>query len=236
MTSNFLELIFCRRLQAKHVDLVIESSASIIINQSSSHLKSGRHCTFTLLTLSQPQHSGKTHQTENRTRGVSIEINIFHYLSFIMLRLNLTVFLLLAAGTSAFAPPAARTSLAAANPCTTATTESSLVTLFAEESSKKKTGGLDGKMRSKLLSETIAPWRSLRLFLYGSLGSGAFIGGLINGSGAIAGSALPEFNLNTEVRNVQCVVSMDRYSTVHVKKDKRTFGVMLCIHFLSFFL
>lgn len=153
-----------------------------------------------------------------------------------MLRLNLTVFLLLAAGTSAFAPPAARTSLAAANPCTTATTESSLVTLFAEESSKKKTGGLDGKMRSKLLSETIAPWRSLRLFLYGSLGSGAFIGGLINGSGAIAGSALPEFNLNTEVRNVQCVVSMDRYSTVHVKKDKRTFGVMLCIHFLSFFL
>jgi hypothetical protein len=32
------------------------------------------------------------------------------------------------------------------------------------------------------------------------LGSGAFIGGLINGSGAIAASGSPEFNLQTEVR------------------------------------
>ena len=54
-------------------------------------------------------------------------------------------------------------------------------------------------MRSKLVTESIAPWRTLRLFLYGALGSGAFIGGLINTSGAIAGSNRPEFNLNTEV-------------------------------------
>lgn len=69
-------------------------------------------------------------------------------------------------------------------------------------SDKKKKGGLDGNMRNKLVTESIAPWRTLRLFLYGSLGSGAFIGGLINGSGAIAGSGKPEFNLQTELLNV----------------------------------
>jgi len=69
-------------------------------------------------------------------------------------------------------------------------------------SDKKKKGGLEEPMRNKLLTESIAPWRTLRLFLYGSAGSGAFIGGLINGSGAIAGSAKPEFNLQTELLNV----------------------------------
>ena len=54
-------------------------------------------------------------------------------------------------------------------------------------------------MRNKLVTESIAPWRTLRLFLYGSAGSGAFIGGLINGSGAIAASASPDFNIQTEV-------------------------------------
>lgn len=68
--------------------------------------------------------------------------------------------------------------------------------LFSEN---KKKGGLDGNMRTKLLSESIAPWRTLRLFFYGSLGSGAFVGGLITISGAIAGSNSPDFNLDTEV-------------------------------------
>jgi hypothetical protein len=130
-----------------------------------------------------------------------------------MLRLDLAVYLLLVAGTSAFAPYA-RTTLAertrVEKPCS-----ESLVTLFAEESKQK--GGLDGKMRSKLLSETIAPWRSLRLFLYGSLGSGAFIGGLINGSGAIAASASPDFNLNTEVRA----------RLIDMSKDERLFELFL---------
>ena len=72
----------------------------------------------------------------------------------------------------------------------------STIVFFAEP---KKNGGLDTAMRSKLVTESIAPWRTLRLFLYGALGSGAFIGGLINTSGAIAGSNRPEFNLNTEV-------------------------------------
>lgn len=64
---------------------------------------------------------------------------------------------------------------------------------------KKKVGGLDEGMRNKLVTESIAPWRTLRLFLYGALGSGAFVGGLINISGAVAGSNSPDFNLNTEV-------------------------------------
>ena len=65
---------------------------------------------------------------------------------------------------------------------------------------RKKGGGLDENMKNKLVTESIAPWRTIRLFLYGSLGSGAFIGGLINGSGAIAASNSPDFNLQTEVR------------------------------------
>lgn len=69
-------------------------------------------------------------------------------------------------------------------------------------SDKKKKGGLDESLRNKLVTESIAPWRTLRLFLYGSAGSGAFIGGLINGSGAIANSNSPDFSLNTELLNL----------------------------------
>jgi len=65
---------------------------------------------------------------------------------------------------------------------------------------KAKAGGLDETMRNKLVTESIAPWRTLRLFLYGSFGTGAFIGGLVNGSGAIAASNSPDFNIQTEVR------------------------------------
>ncbi len=70
-------------------------------------------------------------------------------------------------------------------------------------SNQKKKGGLDGNMRNKLVTESIAPWRTIRLFLYGAFGSGAFIGGLVNGSGAIAASSSPEFQLQTEVRNTE---------------------------------
>jgi len=72
----------------------------------------------------------------------------------------------------------------------------------ALNSDKKKKGGLEESMRNKLLTESIAPWRTLRLFVYGAAASGAFIGGLINGSGAIAAMGSPEFNLQTELLNV----------------------------------
>jgi len=75
----------------------------------------------------------------------------------------------------------------------------SFTALFSES---KKKAGLDESMRNKLVTESIAPWRTLRLFLYFSAGSGAFIGGLINGSGAIVNSASPEFSLQTELLNL----------------------------------
>lgn len=77
--------------------------------------------------------------------------------------------------------------------------ESSRVSSLTLWSEPQKKGGLDTGLRSKLVTESIAPWRTLRLFFYGALGSGAFIGGLINISGAVAGSNSPDFNLNTEV-------------------------------------
>jgi hypothetical protein len=63
--------------------------------------------------------------------------------------------------------------------------------------------GLEEGMRNKLVTESIAPWRTIRLFLYGALGSGAFVGGLINLSGAVAASNSPEFSLQTEVSCVE---------------------------------
>jgi hypothetical protein len=84
-------------------------------------------------------------------------------------------------------------------PCVKQTPAISKRSLAVANSEKKKKGAFDETLRNKLLTESIAPWRTLRLFLYGSLGSGAFVGGLINTSGAIAGSNSPDFNLNTEV-------------------------------------
>ena len=95
----------------------------------------------------------------------------------------------------AFTPSGLSHSIVNADVRTTKLHDSAMA-LFAEP---KKNGGLDTAMRSKLVTESIAPWRTLRLFFYGALGSGAFIGGLINISGAVAGSNRPEFNLNTEV-------------------------------------
>lgn len=78
----------------------------------------------------------------------------------------------------------------------------SLPTRSALCSDKKKKGGVDESLRNRLVTESIAPWRTLRLFLYGSAGTGAFIGGIINGSGAIAASNSPDFNLLTQLSNI----------------------------------
>ena len=66
---------------------------------------------------------------------------------------------------------------------------------------RRKAAGLDPEMRSKLLSESIAPWRTVRLFLYVAAGSGAFLGGLITLSGVAAAlsGARTDVDLNTEV-------------------------------------
>lgn len=105
-------------------------------------------------------------------------------------------------GAFAFVPASHDTSLSFRGSSFSLARESDLVipSSTALASDKKKKGGLDESLRNKLVTESIAPWRTLRLFLYGSAGSGAFIGGLINGSGAIANSNSPDFSLNTEVR------------------------------------
>jgi len=72
----------------------------------------------------------------------------------------------------------------------------------SDEKKKSNKGGFDEGMRTKLVAESIAPWRTLRLFFYSALGAGAFIGGLINGSGAIAASASPDFDLKIELINL----------------------------------
>lgn len=72
--------------------------------------------------------------------------------------------------------------------------------LANEETTASKRGRLDPEVRSRLLSESIAPWRTLRIFLYVSLGSGAFLGGLITASGVAAAlsGVRTDLDLNTE--------------------------------------
>lgn len=68
----------------------------------------------------------------------------------------------------------------------------------------KKAGGLDEGVRSKLVTESIAPWRTLRLFAYASLGSGALLGGIITLTGVAAAlsGARNDVDLNTEALNL----------------------------------
>jgi Low psii accumulation1 / Rep27 len=69
-----------------------------------------------------------------------------------------------------------------------------------DQKKNKRNGGLDESVRTKLVSESIAPWRTLRLFLYFSLGSGALVGGLITLTGLAAVlSGAKEGDVNTEV-------------------------------------
>lgn len=72
------------------------------------------------------------------------------------------------------------------------------------DTKKKLNGGIDTNTRSRLLSESIAPWRTIRIFLYVSLGSGAFLGGLITLSGVAAAlsGVRSDLDLNTEYLNL----------------------------------
>jgi hypothetical protein len=72
-----------------------------------------------------------------------------------------------------------------------------------DNTKQKKKSGFDEGLRTKLLSESIAPWRTVRLFMYGSLGSGALVGGLItlSGTAAALSGTRPDLELNTQVRD-----------------------------------
>ena len=69
-------------------------------------------------------------------------------------------------------------------------------------SSNKKP--FDEKLRSKLVSEAIAPWRTVRLFMYGTLGSSALVGGLITAAGTAAAlqGLRPDLDLNEQYKNL----------------------------------
>ena len=72
-----------------------------------------------------------------------------------------------------------------------------------DDKKKKNKGSFDEGLRTKLVSESIAPWRNLRLFFYGALGSGAAVGGFITLAGVAAAlsGARTDLDLNTEVRD-----------------------------------
>jgi len=72
------------------------------------------------------------------------------------------------------------------------------------KSKTSKRSSIDTNTRSRLLSESIAPWRTLRLFLYFALGSGAGLGGLITLAGVAASlsGARSDLDLNTEYINL----------------------------------
>jgi Low psii accumulation1 / Rep27 len=127
----------------------------------------------------------------------------------VMMLLSIGVLLALALGSRAFAPTI---TFAPSRVITTTTPIRTETALFGREDDtvdqvvegKKKTGLEDG-VRTKLVAESIAPWRTVRLFLYFSLGSGAAVGGLITLSGVAAGlsGARTDLDMNTEVRNKQ---------------------------------
>ena len=107
-------------------------------------------------------------------------------------------FLLLQSTSQAFTPRALSLSSTTTAPQRVVSTA-----LWSEQEKPKKKGGLEGNLRNKLLAESIAPWRTVRLFLYGALGSGAFVGGFITLTGALAAisGARNDVDLNAEVRS-----------------------------------
>ena len=118
-----------------------------------------------------------------------------------MERLQLALFIVLFVGTSAFVPNSdcRFTKNSVSSTANHELTKPSLVVMRSDKGKGDDDGEGEMRNRRSLVTESIAPFRGLRLFLYGALGSGAFVGGLINTSGAIAASNSPEFELSTEV-------------------------------------
>lgn len=77
-------------------------------------------------------------------------------------------------------------------------------TQLYETNKQKKSGGIDRNVSNKLLAETIAPFRGLRLFLYAAFASGAFVGGLITASGVAAAlsGVRTDVDVNAEYLNL----------------------------------
>eukprot|EP00804_Cyclotella_cryptica_P028110 CCRYP_016160-RA/>CCRYP_016160-RA protein AED:0.39 eAED:0.39 QI:94/1/1/1/1/1/2/291/360 len=94
-----------------------------------------------------------------------------------------------------------RTALNNCGLLTNCSTQRRLAALNAE---KKSDSGLAPGVSKNLLTETIAPFRGLRLFLYAAFASGAFVGGLITASGVAAAlsGVRSDVDLNAEYINL----------------------------------
>src|SRR5210317_746659 len=103
-----------------------------------------------------------------------------------------------------FAPPISSHHLVSKSLSSMQNTPQQLTTTQLHETEKKSSGGIDRNVSNKLLAETIAPFRGLRLFLYGAFASGAFVGGLITASGVAAAlsGVRTDLDLNTEYMNL----------------------------------
>ncbi|KAL9185462.1 hypothetical protein ACHAXT_003239 [Thalassiosira profunda] len=113
-----------------------------------------------------------------------------------------TIFALLAVCTvtsvGAFAPPSAGSITRATRaPAATTCAARPSTSLYLEKEGK-------GGVSNKLLEETVAPFRGLRLFFYAAFASGAFVGGLITASGVAAAlsGVRTDVDLNTEYLNL----------------------------------
>lgn len=112
-----------------------------------------------------------------------------------------------AAAVNGFAPPSVGLSttqkdvlsISTPSPSRIISTRSSTVALR-----EKKKGGLDTNVSNKLLEETVAPWRGLRLFLYAAFASSALVGGFITASGVVAAlnGLRTDVDMNTEYLNL----------------------------------
>ena len=101
---------------------------------------------------------------------------------------------------AAFAPPSSHSLQTQHRQFCLTTTQ-----LYETDKAKKKSAtGIDRNVSNKLLAETIAPFRGLRLFFYAAFASGAFVGGLITASGVAAAlsGVRSDVDLNTEYLNL----------------------------------
>ena len=90
------------------------------------------------------------------------------------------------------------------------------------EKKKSKSSERDSAVSNKLLVETVAPFRGLRLFFYAAFASGAFVGGLINASGAVAalsGLRGDEVDMNTEYLNLAIDFGAVAFFAIAAKLD-----------------
>lgn len=104
----------------------------------------------------------------------------------------------------------------------TSTTTSVMMSLQRErEEGTDSSSGRKMTVSNKLLAETIAPFRGLRLFFYGAFASGAFAGGLITLSGAIAAwnGLRPDIDVHEAYKNLAIDFGAVAFFGVFAKLD-----------------